>query len=119
MTRPAAGLSAELARAHLRTLRPRDIRSYTQPSVQIMRLERRGLMNRLAHGYYAVVPQDRIGTYWKPTVESAAAGIAAADFGGNASALMECQRRTTTHGVTAGHRLSHRRCPPGVVAISR
>jgi hypothetical protein len=40
MTRPAAGLPAELARAHLRTLRPRDIRSYTQTSVQIMRLER-------------------------------------------------------------------------------
>ena len=58
MTPPATGLPAALARAHLRTLLPRDIRSCTQPSLQIMRLERRGLLHRLAHGYYAVVHQD-------------------------------------------------------------
>lgn len=45
-------------------------------------------MHRLANGYYAVVPQDRVGSRWMPTLEAAAAGVAAADFGARGFALM-------------------------------
>lgn len=106
MARAATGLPRELARTPLRTLRPRDIQGYTQPSVQIMRLERHGLLHRLAHGYYAVVPQNRIGGRWKPTLEGTAAGIAEADFGTGNYALM---------GLTAA-RLHH--ALPRAIAVA-
>jgi hypothetical protein len=112
MDRPATGLPVELAQAPLRTLRPRDVRIYTQPRVQIMRLERHGLLHRLTDGYYAVVPQDRVGTDWMPTLEGAAAGVAAADFGEDNYALM---------GLTAArlHRGLHRAIAFAVVAARR
>jgi hypothetical protein len=53
-----------------------------------MRLERAGLLHKLADGYYTVIPQDRIGHRWMPTLEGAAAGVAAADFGGDSYGLM-------------------------------
>lgn len=84
----AAGLPTVLARAPLRTIRPRDVEVYTQPRLQLLRLERKGLLHRMADGYFAVVPQDRVGAEWMPTLEGAAAGIAAADFGEGNYALM-------------------------------
>lgn len=54
----------------------------------MLRLVRNGLLHRLADGYFAVVPQDRVGTDWMPTLEGAAAGVAAADFGEGNYALM-------------------------------
>lgn len=86
--RLAPGLPFELARAPMRTIRPRDVQAYTQPHQQLRRLERNGLLHRMAAGYYAIVPADRVGTGWIPTIEGAAAGIATADFGENQIALM-------------------------------
>ena len=108
----APGLPAELTRAPLRTVRPRDLEVYTQPRVQLLRLRRLGLLHRMTAGYYAIVPTDRIGTDWMPTIEGAAAGIAAADFGEDNFALM---------GLTAArmHRAIPRAVAFAVVAAPR
>ena len=45
------------------------------------RLHERGLLHRLADGYYVVVPQDMTGSSWMPGLETAAAGIASAIYG--------------------------------------
>jgi predicted transcriptional regulator of viral defense system len=65
----------------MRTFRTADAAVvYAHPAPQLRRLEQLGVLHRLAHGYYTVVPQDQIGTGWMPTLEAAAAGIAAARF---------------------------------------
>jgi predicted transcriptional regulator of viral defense system len=61
---------------------------YAQPRGEVRRLERRGALHRLAHGYYVVVPQEYVGTDWMPALEAAAAGIATADFGPGNVVLM-------------------------------
>lgn len=83
------GLPVELAQAPMRTIRTGDAAAvYAHPGTQMARLERLGLLHKVALGYYVVVPQDRIGTGWRPTVEAAAAGIAAAAIGVNEIVLM-------------------------------
>jgi hypothetical protein len=52
----------------------------------------------LATGYYAVVPDDQIDRPWIPELESAALGIAAADQGVDAVALMGLSA-ARTHGA--------------------
>jgi predicted transcriptional regulator of viral defense system len=72
-------IPAALARAPLKTIRPRDAAAvYAHPRAQLVRLADRGLLHRLADGYYAVVPQEMLGRKWLPNLESAAAGIATA-----------------------------------------
>lgn len=89
----------ELAASPLRTLRPRDAEGvYAQPRGEMRRLERRGVLHRLAHGYYVVVPQDQTGTGWMPTLEAAAAGIATADFG-PANAILMGVSAARLHGA--------------------
>lgn len=79
----------ELAALPLRTLRPQQADSvYAQPRAEVLRLERRGALHRIARGYYVVVPQEHVGAEWMPTVEAAAAGIATADFGPGNAILM-------------------------------
>lgn len=85
----AAAVPRELAALPLRTLRPQQAAGvYAQPRVEVRRLERRGVLHRLAHGYYVVVPQEHVGTAWMPALEAAAAGIAVADFGPGQAVLM-------------------------------
>ncbi|WP_310768168.1 type IV toxin-antitoxin system AbiEi family antitoxin domain-containing protein [Mycobacterium sp. Z3061] len=75
-------LPAALARAPLRTVRPRDAGAvYAHPRTQLVRLADRGLLHRLADGYYVVVPQDLVGRRWIPELEAAAAGIATTIYG--------------------------------------
>jgi predicted transcriptional regulator of viral defense system len=95
----ATGVPRELAGLPLRTLRPQQAASvYVQPRAEVRRLERRGVLHRLAHGYYVVVPQEHVGTGWMPALEAAAAGIATADFGvGNAILMGVSAARM--HGV--------------------
>ncbi len=88
-TRRTSAVPRELAGLPLRTLRPQQAAGvYAQPRVEVRRLERRGALHRLAHGYYVVVPQEHVGTEWMPALEAAAAGIATADFGPGAAILM-------------------------------
>jgi hypothetical protein len=83
------GLPVEFAQAPLRTIRTGDGAAvYAHPRTQIARLERLGLLHKVAVGYYVVVPQDRIGTEWRPTIEAAAAGIASAAVGAGQAVLM-------------------------------
>lgn len=74
---------------HLRVLRPQDAAGvYAHPRPEFARLTRAGALHQLATGYYAVVPDDRIGEPWLPALEAAAAGIAAAGEGIGTVALM-------------------------------
>lgn len=106
------GVPAELAQAPLRTVRARDVTVYAHPRPQLARLEHAGLVHRVARGYFVVVPTERVGAGWKPTLEAAAAGIAAADFGARGFALM---------GVSAArmHHVLPRAVGAAVVAAPR
>ncbi|HVX42513.1 MAG TPA: type IV toxin-antitoxin system AbiEi family antitoxin [Mycobacteriales bacterium] len=45
-------------------------------------------MHKLANGYYAVIPAASRGTRWAPSIEAAAYGIGASDYGPTAVVLM-------------------------------
>jgi len=109
--RRRAGLPVEFAQAPLRTVRTADAATvYAHPGTQMARLERLGLLHRVAVGYYVVVPQERIGTDWRPTIEAAAAGVATAACGAGRAVLM---------GVSAArlHHVVPRALGMGVVAV--
>jgi predicted transcriptional regulator of viral defense system len=67
---------------------------YAHPGTQMARLERRGLLHKVAVGYYVVVSQEHVGTDWRPTIEAAAAGVATAAVQPGPAVLM---------GVSAAH----------------
>lgn len=84
-----AGLPVEFAQAPMRTVRTSAASAvYAHPGTQMARLERLGLLHRVAVGYYVVVPQERIGTDWRPSIEATAAGIATAAVGAGRAVLM-------------------------------
>lgn len=87
--RQVGRLPASLLRRPIRVLRPRDAAGvYGHPRPEFARLARSGVLHKLATGYYAVVPEDRVGLPWLPDLESSALGIAAADEGVASAALM-------------------------------
>ncbi len=90
MARTALGLPPELARRANRVLRPRDAEGiYEHPRAEFARLTNLGVLRRLVTGYYALVPQERLGDHrWKPNVEATALGVAQADYGVADVALM-------------------------------
>lgn len=70
-------------------IRPRDAKKiYTQPALQFRRLEREGVLLKLAHGYYAHIPEAMRGTVWRPEMEALALGIGQADYDRDDVALM-------------------------------
>jgi predicted transcriptional regulator of viral defense system len=85
----AAGVPAALARRPNRVFRPRDAADvYAIPRAELARLIETGVVRRLATGYYAIAPLTRLGDdTWRPELESAALGIAIADYGTDAAAL--------------------------------
>jgi predicted transcriptional regulator of viral defense system len=73
----------------LRTIRAKDAgAAYAFPGPELARLADRGLLHRVANGYYVVVPQDMVGREWAPSLEAAAAGIASAIYGATRALLM-------------------------------
>lgn len=87
--RVPARLDPELLRRPIRVVRPQDAaQHYAHPRPEIARLARAGVLHRLANGYYAAVPDDQLDRGWLPDLETAALGIAAADEGIDAVALM-------------------------------
>ncbi|MEC3913431.1 type IV toxin-antitoxin system AbiEi family antitoxin domain-containing protein [Nocardia sp. CDC160] len=75
-------LPSELWRTPLRTVRPQDLADiYAQPRPEVARLVDQGVLHRVAHGYYIIVPPDYIGRTWLPGLEAAAAGIASSIYG--------------------------------------
>lgn len=84
MVKHAAGLPPALAHRQLRLLRPRDARHvYTSnPSAELARLTERGLLHRVASGYYVIVPAERVADpSWRPSLAATAWAIAASDYG--------------------------------------
>ena len=70
-------------------LRPRDAAGvYTQPALQFRRLEKEGVLLKVAHGYYAHVPEASRGGQWRPEIEALALGVGQADYGINGAVLM-------------------------------
>jgi predicted transcriptional regulator of viral defense system len=83
-----AGMT-QLARTGNRVLRPRDFHdTYTNPWEEFARLTRTGVLAKLAHGYYLLVPEAQRGGYWAPDLEGVVLGIAVADYGRDPVALM-------------------------------
>ncbi|CAM4528347.1 type IV toxin-antitoxin system AbiEi family antitoxin [Nocardia ninae] len=82
-------LPSELWRTPLRTLRPQDLAGiYAQPRPEVARLVDRGVLHRVAHGYYIIVPPDYVGRTWLPELEPAAAGIASSIYGPDHTIVM-------------------------------
>jgi hypothetical protein len=90
VARSSIAMPAAIARRRNRVLRPRDALSvYAHPRAEIARLTSAGALQRLATGYYAVAPLDRLGDpSWHPDLNAVALGIAQADYGVDAVALM-------------------------------
>lgn len=57
---------------------------------ELRRLSRAGALLRVAHGYYALVPEAsrERDTRWRPTIEAVALGIAIAEYGRDRVALI-------------------------------
>lgn len=82
-------LPVELARVPYGVIRPLDAAQvYAHPRPQVARLAERGLLHQLAPGYYAIVPPAMVGTDFRPTLEAAAYGVAAAAYGADSVLLM-------------------------------
>jgi hypothetical protein len=82
-------ISRLLAATGNRVLRTRDlVPFYSQPSKEAARLVRRGVLAKLAAGYYVVVPEHRRGQPWRPEVEDVALALGVADYGLQGSALI-------------------------------
>ncbi len=106
-----AGVPPELARVPFGVVRPVDARGvYAHPRPQFARLAARGLLHVLAPGYFALVPPAQVGRGFRPSVEAAGFGIAAAAFGADRVLLM---------GVSAArmHGALPRALPVAVVAV--
>jgi len=88
-TQRRAGVPAEFASLPMRTVTSALAASvYARPAPQLARMAREGVLHRVARGYYVVVPAEHVGSGWIPTLEAAAAGIGAADFGPDHAILM-------------------------------
>jgi predicted transcriptional regulator of viral defense system len=82
-------LPAGLARVPLRTVRASHASAiYAYPGQELARLTERGLLHRVATGFYVVVPQEMVGRRWLPSLEATAAGIASAIYGSRNAVLM-------------------------------
>ena len=79
----------EIAASDPAVVRPRDLRDvYARPSMETRRLSRAGVLLRLAHGYYAIVPEHLRGVPWRPSVEAVGLAIAQRDHGRDSAAAM-------------------------------
>ncbi len=78
-----------LARTGNRVVKPGDFHDiYSNPWDEFARLVRTGVLAKLVHGYYLLVPEEQRGGYWAPGVEGVALGIAVADYRRDFVALM-------------------------------
>ncbi|MBK5249990.1 MAG: hypothetical protein JJE50_11295 [Actinomycetales bacterium] len=85
---PTPGIPGEIVRAPMRTVKASTLEVYAQPRRQLARLADAGRMLRLGPGIYTAVPDDRVGTGWAPTLETAAAALSTAIYGARVPVLM-------------------------------
>jgi predicted transcriptional regulator of viral defense system len=71
-------------------VRPRDLATkWANPTRELARLARSGLVRRAGHGYWLVPPADRVtDKSWRPDLEALALAVAVADYGPDRVALM-------------------------------
>lgn len=82
MTSPLASLKQGV-------LRPKDANGiYVQPHPEFRRWEEAGVLLKVAHGYYAHIPEASRGGHWRPEIEALALGVGQADYGINGAVLM-------------------------------
>ena len=80
---------APLATLRLGVLRPKDAaKLYAQPRAEFLRLEEAGVLLKIVHGYYALIPEARRGLGWRPEIEALALSLGQADYGREEVALM-------------------------------
>lgn len=86
-----------LAKRPNKVVRPRDAADvYAHPRGEFERLLEQAVLRRISTGYYALAPMERLGDpRWRPELAAAALGVAQADYGRDAVALM---------GITAARR---------------
>lgn len=73
----------------MKTVRAQDLaKAYAYPEKSLRDLERRGIVHRIAHGYYCLVPAEAQPSTWMPDLEAAAAGVALAIWGEDIPVLM-------------------------------
>lgn len=100
-----------IARAPMRTVRAARLAPiYAHPGPQLAILERRGVVHKLAYGYYCAVPQEHVGAAWRPSLEAAAAAVATVLYGDRVPVLT---------GLTAArvHHALPRAISTGYVAV--
>lgn len=71
---------------------------YAQPAAELKRLLDAGAVQKVAHGYYFAVPLSKRGTDWQPSIETLAAGLAAAIYGHGRGAIWGLSA-ARTHGA--------------------
>lgn len=82
-------MTPTLASLRRGVVRPRDAAGiYTQPALQFRRLEKGGVLLKVAHGYYSLIPEASRGGQWRPEIETLALGVGQADYGINGAVLM-------------------------------
>ncbi len=88
-----------LTRAPLRTGRPQDLSpTLVNPQAAAARLIKAGAAVRLARGYLVAVPDDA-PPGWRPTIEAAGLGIAAAIHGAGNAILMGASAARIHHAI--------------------
>ncbi|MFE6609496.1 type IV toxin-antitoxin system AbiEi family antitoxin [Amycolatopsis sp. NPDC057786] len=112
MTRTS--LPTELAQRSERVIRPRDLADlYAHPRAEVARMARSGVLHRVANGYYALPPLNRLGdSRWTPDLNAVAMGVGQVDYGVSSAALM---------GISAAyiHGAVPRRLAVAVLAIPK
>ncbi|MEU0880715.1 type IV toxin-antitoxin system AbiEi family antitoxin [Lentzea sp. NPDC005914] len=90
-------IPTKLARRANKVLRPRDAADvYAHPRAEFARLLEQAVLRQISTGYYALAPMERLGDpRWRPDLAAVALGVAQADYGKEAVALM---------GITAARR---------------
>ena len=96
-----------------RLVRPVDHRTtFADPAHALSYYASTGVLSKVAHGYYLVVPEEQRGGSWKPELEAVALGMAVTVFGVDGAALT---------GVSAARALGAipRALAAATVAVSR
>jgi len=110
----AGQIPVELYDRETLVVRPRDLTGkWANPTRELARLGRSGLVRRIGHGYWLVPPADRAtDPAWRPDLEALALAVAVADYGAERVALM---------GVSAArhHGAIPRAVATAVVAVPR
>lgn len=76
-----AGLPIEITASPTGVIRPADLRrAFANPAKEARRLARDGVLLRLSHGYFAIVPEPFRGTKWRPSIEAVGLAIGQVDY---------------------------------------